>query len=229
MGRVDVQVEPEEWYGPDCGEAFDIIPHTRDASRLYPARVGRPIPLGLRAGHRVWALVSHATTTGRHPFATVVTEVLSIAPDRAYAVIQPVTGLQLGSAAAPLGTSALDLRVFRWGSAGPLTQGVIDAIFALFDGLGPGSYPIAPKGPGYVQRFWGATLATPLPESELSRWPPEGRRWSSGLRGSALTSALLGVRGVRRVELGRLTDDLLDYDPAPLMTLALHGVLARYI
>jgi hypothetical protein len=39
----------------------------------------------------------------------------------------------------------------------------------------------------------------------------------------------VSIEGVRNVRLGRLADDLLDYDPAPLTTLALNGVLPRYI
>jgi hypothetical protein len=227
--RVDMNVTPAVGYGPDCGSVIEVTPHTRDAAKLYPSTITSGIPLALKPGHRVWAAVGPATTNGRHPFATVVTEVLSVAHDRSYATIQPVTDLLPDNyALAVPGTSAFDLRIMRWGSAGPVTQPVLDATYAYFDRLGPGSYPIAPKGPGYVQRFWGPTLARPMPGLELDRWPPEGRRRSSGLRASELRAELLAVTGVERVGLGRLADDLLDYDPAPLMTLACVGVLPRY-
>lgn len=227
--RVDLNITPALGYGPDAGVVLDITPHTRDASKLYPIRSSVPIAPALQPGHRIWATVGHSTTAGRHPFATLVTEVLSVAPDRSYATIAPVSGLLPASyATAVAGTDAIDLRVLRWGTAGPVTQPVIDAVFAYFDGLGPGSYEIAPKAPGYVQRFWGADLASPMSGRALTRWPPEGRRWSSGLRASELRASILEVDGVDSVQIGRLADGLVDCDPAPLRTLALTGVLPRF-
>lgn len=227
--RIDLNVTPALGYGPDAGVVLDVSPFARHASRLYPARPGRTLPAAIRPGHRVWATVGHRSSGGRHPFATVVTEILSVASDRSYATIAPVTGLLPSTASlAVAGTDALDLAVHRWGTAGPVTQPVMDAVFAYFDELGPGSYLRAPKAPGYVQRFWGGTLAAPEPGEALLRWPPEGRRWPSGLRASELRAALLKVEGVEAVRIGKLADDLVDADPAPLRTLALHGVLPRY-
>lgn len=227
--RIDLNVTPALGYGPDAGIALDVTPYARNPSRLYPARPGRALPAALRPGHRVWATVGHRSAAGRHPFATVVTEVLRVANDRSYATIAPVTGLLPSTASLAIaGTDALDLTVHRWGTAGPVTQPVVDAVFAYFDGLGPGTYLRAPKAPGYVQRFWGGALAAPEPGEALLRWPPEGRRWPSGLRASELRAALLGVEGVEAVRIGKLADDLVDADPAPLRTLALHGVLPRF-
>lgn len=230
VSRVDVSIEAEGGYGPDAGVALDVIPHLRDASRLYPARAGGLIHEAIQVGHRVWAVVGHATTNGRHPFVTVVTEVVSIAADRSYATIAPVTALAPGTPGEAFEDSdPLDLCVLRWGTAGPVTEAVVSAVYDYFDALGPGSYVLAPKGPGHVERFSGADVAAPVPGVELTRWPPEGRRWSSGLRGSELRTQLVRIEGVRSVELGRLADDLLDYDPVPLATLALNGVLPRYV
>jgi uncharacterized phage protein gp47/JayE len=230
VSRVDVGVEAEDGYGPDAVVALDVIPFLRDASRLYPARAGGTIDLRLKPGHRVWAMVGHATTNGRHPFVTVVTEVVSVAADRAYATITAVTALAPGTQGeAFAGSDPLDLRVLRWGTAGPVTEALVNAVYDYFDMLGPGSYVVPPKGPGYVQRFSGSDVAAPVPGVELMRWPPEGRRWDSGLRASELRTSLVSIEGVRNVRLGRLADDLLDYDPAPLTTLALNGVLPRYI
>lgn len=229
VSRVDVRIAAEDGYGPDAGVALDVIPHTRDRTRLYPARLSGKIDARLRPGHRVWAAVGHRTTTGRHPFATVVTEVLSVAHDRSYATIRAVSGLAPGDPDEVFaGTDNLDLTVLRWGSAGPLTAPVVQAVFAYFDRLGPGSYPLAPKGPGYARRFGGGGVTAPVLSQGLSRWPPEGRRWSSGLRQSELTEALLAIEGVRAVAFAGLADGLLDYDPLPLHTLALNGVLPRY-
>ena len=234
--RVDVDISVAAGYGPDCGVAFDCIPSGRHVSRLYAARPGERVLDALRPGHRVWAAVGPSRSAGRHPFTTIVTEVLSIAPDRSYASIAPVSGLLPASLPITLDVGGqqipyvgeLELLVLRWGTAGPVTQGVIDAVHGYFDRLGPGSYTLAPKGPGYVQRFWPDQLATPEPGVELLRWPPEGRRWASSVRGSELRAEILRVAGVDSVELGRLSDALLDYDPAPLMTTALNGVLPRY-
>lgn len=228
--RVDLNITPGQGYGPDAGVVLDVTPHTRDASKLYPRALTMTIPRELEPGHRVWAAVGHRTTTGRHPFATVVTEVLSVAHDRSYATIVPVSGLlppNHTSIAVP-GTDQLDLTVLRWGTAGPITEPVLDAVFAYFDALGPGSYPIAPKGPGYVQRFYGDTLSAPKEEPAIVRWPPEGRRFNSGLRGSELRAAVLAVEGVVGVRVGKLADDLVDCDPIPLHTLSLNGCLPRY-
>ena len=227
--RVDMNITPALGYGPDAGVVLEVTPHTRDASRLYPANITSTIPLEIQPGQRVWAAVGPSTSNGQHAFATVVTEVLSVAHDRSYLTIQPVTDLLAPNhALAVPGTDALELKVLRWGTAGPVTQPAVDAVFAYFDQLGPGSYPIAPKGPGYVQRFWGDELAAPMDEQAILRWPPEGRRWSSALRASELRAMLLQVEGIEAVRLGKLADDLLDCDPAPLMTLSLNGVLPRY-
>lgn len=227
--RIDIDITPALGYGPDAGVAYDAIPFARDAARLYPARAGERVPDGLDAGHRVWAAVGLSTSNGRHAFATVVTEVLSVANDRSFVTIQRVSDLLPSSASLVVpGTNSPELVVLRWGTAGPVTQGVVDAVSNYFDQLGPGSFLLAPKGPGYVQRFWGDELATPEPGVELTRWPPEGRRWASGVRGSELRAAILRVPGVEAVVLGRLSDGLVDYDPEPLKTLALNGVLPRY-
>lgn len=228
--RIDLNLTAGQGYGPDAGIVVDVTPHTRDTSKLYPRALTLKIPDALEPGHRVWVTAGHRTTTGRHPFATVVTEVLSVAHDRSYATIRPLSGLlppNYASVSVP-GSDQLDLTVLRWGTAGPITQPVLDAVFAYFDALGPGSYPIAPKGPGYVQRFHGSTLAMPKEEPAILRWPPEGRRWNSGLRGAELRAAILAVEGVVGVRIGKLADDLVDYDPMPLCTLALNGVLPRY-
>ncbi len=227
--RVDMNITPALGYGPDAGVVLEVTPHTRHASKLYPASIAGTIPPAIAPGQRVWAAIGPSTASGQHAFATVVTEVLSVAHDRSYLTIQPVTDLLAPNhALAVPGTDALSLQVLRWGTAGPVTQPAIDAVFSYFDELGPGSYPIAPKGPGYVQRFWGSELAAPMDEPAIHRWPPEGRRWSSGLRASELRARLLEVEGIAHVRLGKLADDLLDCDPAPLTTLSLNGVLPRY-
>lgn len=227
--RVDMNITPALGYGPDAGIVLEVTPHTRDPVKLYPASIAGTIPPQIEPGQRVWAAVGPSTSNGQHAFATVVTEVLSVAHDRSYLTIQPVTDLLAPNhGLAVPGTDALELKVLRWGTAGPVTQPAVDAVYAYFDALGPGSYPIAPKGPGYVQRFWGDELAAPMDEPAILRWPPEGRRWSSALRASELRARLLQVEGIEAVRLGKLADDLLDCDPGPLMTLSLNGVLPRY-
>ena len=130
------------------------------------------------------------------------------------------------------GEAALDtmaLVVLRWGSAGPLTQPVLDATFAYFDQLGPGSYASAPKGPGYMRHF-NAFVTPAMPGRAITRWPAEGRRWASGLRSTELRAALLAIEGVRSVTLEPTGSpgESVDFDPTPLQTLALTGTVARY-
>lgn len=229
INRIDVRIDAEDGYGPDAGIALDVLPHTRHASRLYPSRVGAQIDERIRPGTRIWACVAEASTVGRNAFATLVTTVEGVALDRSYVEIAPVSALVPGDPAEVFaGTDRLDLRVVRWGTAGPLTQPVLDAVFSYFDGLGPGSYLLAPKGPGYVRRFWGTGVAPPEPGLSAERWPPEGRRWSSSLRASELRAELLAITGIRAATIGELADDLIDADPALFRTLALAGVIPRY-
>lgn len=222
---VVVEITPQDGYGPDCGASVDVVPHMRHATNLYAASSGLQIDPRLQPGHRVWVTVGHATSDVRHAFATVVTEILSISTDRTIATIADVSDLGPG-------TTALDgglLQVLRWGSAGPLTQPVIDAVFAYYDQLGPGSYTVPPQGPGFVQHFQSG-VAPALPGDGLARWPAEGRRWNSSLRASEIRAAIMAIPGVHGALLAPVGDDggLFDFDPAVFKTLACNGVVALY-
>lgn len=226
-GIIDLDIEPHDGYGPDSGVSLDIVPSVKDAALLYPA--SGTIDDAIEVGHRVWAQVGHATADAISPFATVVTEILSISSDRAYATIASVADL----APTPVGHSILEtpysLVVHRWGTAGPLTQSVLDAVYGYYDQLGPGSYILPPKGPGYMSKF-GQNVYPPAPSHlSVSRWPSEGRRWSSGLRASELRAAILAIEGVKSVAVGADQDDLIDFDPKLWETLALTGCIPRYV
>lgn len=225
VNTVAARITAQNGYGPDCGVALDVTPYVRHATRLYSPTNGVAIDASIQPGQRVWVTVGPSTTDGHHPFATIVTTVLSVDSARMFATVTDVSAV--GPGADALDTA--ELVVLRWGSAGPLTQPCLDVVFAYFDQLGPGSYTEPPKGPGYMRHF-NAFVTSPLPGQSVERWPPEGRSWSSGLRSTELRAALLAVQGVRNVSLSPVddADELLDFDPSPLQTLALTGCIARY-
>lgn len=223
---VEVGIKPQDGFGPDCGVALDVTPYQRHATRLYSPTNGVAIDASLEAGQRVWVTVGPSTTDGRHAFATIVTTILSVDSERMYVTVPDLSAVGPG----PNDYEPTLLVALRWGSAGPLTQPCLDKVFAYFDQLGPGSYTQPPMGPGYMRHF--NTFVTPaLPGHSLDRWPPEGRRWSSGLRSTELRAALLAVTGVKSVTLAPVGSpgELIDFDPTPMQTLALSGCVVKAI
>lgn len=221
---VDVVVTAQSGYEPDCGASIDVTPALRHPTNLYSDTPGVPIDDRLDVGQRVWVTVGPSTTDGHHAFATVVTTILSVDHDRMYVTVADLTAI-----APP--TSSWDSTYYyalRWGSAGPLTQPCLDAVFGYFDRLGPGSYTEPPRGPSYVQHFSSAASPS-LPGHALTRWPPEGRRWGSGLRATELRAELLAVPGVQSVEISPAGSpgELVDFDATPMQTLALSGCVVR--
>jgi hypothetical protein len=217
---LELSIEAQPGYGPDCGVALDVTPYARHQTRLYAAAQGTQVDPSLRIGQRVWATVGHLNADGRHAFATVVTPILNIAGDRTYVEIADVTVLGPGS--------GFLLHVLRWGSAGPLTQACVDAVFAYYDALGPGSYLEPPHSANYVAHY-SSDIAPIETGQAVTRWPPEGRRWASSLRASELRAALLTIEGVSDVQLYPVGDPggLIDFDPGVFRTLALTGVVPR--
>jgi hypothetical protein len=217
---LELSIEAQPGYGPDCGKALDVTPYERHATRLYASTSGAQVDPSLRPGQRVWATVGHLGADKRHAFATVVTPILNIAGDRTYVEIADVSTLGPGEAAV--------LSVLRWGSAGPLTEACVDAVFAYYDALGPGSYLEPPHSANYVAHY-SSDIAPIETGQAVTRWPPEGRRWASSLRASELRAELLTIEGVSDVQLypvGTL-GGLIDFDPVVFCTLALTGVVPR--
>jgi hypothetical protein len=222
---VETRVTPQDGYGPDCGVTLDVTPYQRHASKLYSPTNGVRIDASLAAGQRVWVTVGPSTTDGHHSFATVVTTILSVDSDRMFVTVADLSAI----GPAPNAYDNTALVALRWGSAGPLTQACLDATFAYFDGLGPGSYTEPPKGPGYMRHF-NAFVTPALAGHAMTRWPAEGRRWSSGLRANELRASLLAVEGVKSVALAPVgaSSEIVDFDATPLQTLALSGAVVRY-
>jgi uncharacterized phage protein gp47/JayE len=226
INAVEVIVTALDGYGPDSGTVVEVAPYVASATRLYAAADGDPIDTDILPGQRVWVTVGHSQTDGRLAYATVVTEVLNLDAEGKYATIADVTALGPGASA----LDGSDLVVLRWGSAGRLTQQLLDVVYAYYDQLGPGSYTAAPFGPGFA-KYFQPTVTTLAPGVGASRWPPEGRRWASGVRASELRAALMAVEGVDNVLL-RAADgngQLIDYDPLLFQTCALSGCLVKYL
>jgi uncharacterized phage protein gp47/JayE len=223
---IDLDIEPHDGYGPDSGVAADIVPAVPSSYQLWPA--SGTVPDELKVGDRVWVTVGNSSAGAQHAFATVVTEVLGITSDRSMATIADVSALAPESIGHYDLENQYSLVIKRWGTAGPLTQPVLDAVFTYFDQLGPGSYLLPPKGPGYMKHF-GSNVYPPAPgHLAVSRWPEEGRRWSSGLRASELRASILAIEGVKSVAIGAESDDLVDFDPILFSTLAIAGCVPRY-
>jgi hypothetical protein len=217
---LELAIEAQPGFGPDCGKALDVTPYERHATRLYAAVEGGQVDPSLRPGQRVWATVGNLIADDRHAFATVVTTILAISGDRSYVEIADVTVL------GPAGPAILS--VLRWGSAGPLTEACVDAVFAYYDALGPGSYLEPPHSANYVAHY-SSDIAPIETGQAVTRWPPEGRRWASSLRASELRAELLRIEGVSDVQLYPVGDPggLIDFDPVVFCTLALTGVVPR--
>lgn len=225
---VVISILARDGYGPDAGVALDITPSIRHRTKLYAATFGGEVHPSLQLGQRVWVAVGPAKADLRHAFATVVTTIQGVHSQ--YVSVPDLTALCPGLDALYGG----ELRALRWGTAGPLTQPVLDAAFAYFDQLGPGSYTEVPRGPNYAREF-GST-AVGLPGSGVLRWPPESRRWSSSVRESELRPRLLAIRGISAVGVtseglkadGTRDTTIIDYEPAVFRTLALTGVIPKY-
>jgi hypothetical protein len=213
-------VDPLTGYGPDCGAVVEYIPHTISTTKLYPVAAPDTVHSGFRVGHRVW--VTLAKLGDRKPFVTFVTPIVAIPSDRKYVVVADVTG----AFNATDGDGVPQLR--EWGSAGPLTQPVVDAVFDYFTNLGPGSYTNTPMGPGYMRGFRPTGVVIPLPGTSIDRWPDEGRRWAAGLRESELNARIIAIKGVREAVISRDLETIFDIDPIAMRTLALRGVKVIY-
>ncbi len=222
--ELEIVVDALPGYGPDCGVAIDNAMSTYVTfTRLYPATPG--IDPSLKVGHRVW-VVLRRFSQDRLPTLTYVTEIVAIPPDRTYVEIADWRGAV--NATEP-GLSYYTLPI-RWGSAGPLTQPIIDAVHDYFDKLGPGGYTDPPKGPGYLRAFVPSLPIIPQPGTSLSRWPPEGRRWSGSLRASELNARVLAIKGVRSAPFNQILSSVtIDFDPLVFQTLAFRSVLPRYL
>lgn len=215
--QFDMLVTALPGYGPDCGVALDYTPYTTvDYTKLYPTSLA--VDPSLKVGDRVWVQLQRLGADSRIPYLTVVTTIVAIPSDYAYVEVADLTG-------AANATDITYMAIVRWGSAGPITQQVIDAVYDYFDGLGPGSYIETPKGPTYLRAFFASGAITPLPGVAINRWPSESRRWPSGLRWSELSARIVAIKGVRSVG---VVGDMLDFDPLPLHTLAFRGVIPAY-
>lgn len=212
-------VDPLTGYGPDCGEIVEYTPYTLSTTKLYPNAAPDTVHSSFRVGHRVW--ITLAKLGGRKPFITFVTPIVSIPSDRKYVVIADI----LGAFNASDGTEP---QLLEWGSAGPLTQPVIDAVFDYFADLGPGSYTETPKGPGYMRAFRTTGSVIPVPGAPIERWPNEGRRWAAGLRESEINARVVAIKGVRAAVIDRDLETTFDIDPIAMRTLALRGVKVIY-
>jgi Baseplate J-like protein len=222
-----VTVDARDGFGPDCGVALDYTPDLadRDSRDLRPDSVTGVVDASLRPGHRVWVAVGPATGDIRHALATVVTPILSVAGDRTAVTIADVAALLPGLHDEYGGK----LVAVRWGSAGPLTQPVLDASYAYYDQLGPGSYTEPPLGPGYARNF-GST-APAVPGAGVTRWPPESMRWSSSMRESELRARLMAIPGVDGATISAMGDiglKIADFEPSVFRTLALTAAVVRY-
>jgi hypothetical protein len=222
-----VVIVPREGYGPDCGEVLDYQPpvNLRSATQLHPTT--GTVDASLQPGHRVWVAVAASTVDSRCAFATIVTTIQTMSSDRAYVTVSDVSVLCPGLESLYGG----ELVAIRWGSAGPLTQPTLDATYAYYDQLGPGSYTTMPRGPRYAREF-SDTVAVALPGSGVERWPPESRRWSSSVRESELRARLMDIEGMDQASVFALAypvaSILPDFEPAVFKTLALTGVIPRY-
>lgn len=231
--NLNLQVTANEGYGPDCGDGVAVqTPYGGSpvsSTKLYPTTSGA-VPSALQAGHRIWVRFrpsSSRVNSLYSPCMTVVTTILSVDKDAAF-----VTVADLSKALPPhdsvayegMGSAYAAPMVVDWGPAGPLTQPVLDAVYDYYDSLGPGSYLDAPKDPSYVRQFYtGSTAIAPYRGTAISRWPAEGRRWSSSFRGSELLARIMAIPGVKSV-----SSSFADMDALPFHTLAPRSVVARY-
>jgi len=207
-----IVVSPKPGFRADSGFGLAQVhasPTVPTNAQLHPDAPATEVDPRLRVGDRVWVTVGdNADTLSLRSYATIVTPITGFARDRAYATIDPLVG----------GT------VIEWGTAGPVMQPMLTAIFDYFDELGPGSYREAPKDPGYVRKFSANGLdAAPELGKVIDRWPSEGRRWRSGFRSAELMQRLLAVEGVRSV-----TIPFADFDPLPLHKIWLRGAQVLY-
>lgn len=235
-GALDVFITPQPGFGPDSGFSGVYVPHTSSLTKLYPATNTSRVDTRIKAGHRVWVRVNVGDQR-RHGAVTVVTTVSSVDPDGSFLCIPTLAGLTTKSDLTLTDPVSADdselLTVGEWGTAGPLTQPVIDAVYSYYDALGPGSYFERPLDPGYLRVFRATGVIAPYPGMSIRRWPSEGRRWSSGLRMSELEAKIVSVEGVRGVTFGRGGVELganqsNDFDPVPFHTLALPSCAVRY-
>lgn len=213
---LDITVTPQPGYGPDAGTNYSHVPYTVDSSNpqiLYTEGATTDVNTAVRVGDRVWvARGENPNKDTRRGYITSVERVVSL-PSTGYTAVVPVFDVT-GIPKIPL----------EWGAAGPLTQPIIDAVFDYFDGMGPGSYRVAPKDPGYLREFFAAgTDIQPEPGQIVERWPPEDRRWPAGFRASELRARILAIPGVASVSI-----PFADCDPRPLKKLFLRGVKVRY-
>lgn len=224
---LKITVTAQDGYGPDCGvNVAPITPYiatyaVESSTKLYSTGSTTELDESIAAGQRVWVRIrptSTGLTANRAPALTIVTTILSVDKSRIYVT---VPGLAYADAE---GGKFYQAAILDWGVAGPLTQPIIDATYDYYDQLGPGGYIDAPKDPNYVRQFeTGTAEVAPYSGISLSRWPPEGRRWAGGFRGSELFARLMAIKGVKSVAM-----DFADFDPLPFYTLAPRSVVARY-
>jgi uncharacterized phage protein gp47/JayE len=237
---LNLEIAPQEGYGPDCGVALaPINPHTDRESngnvRLYPStNTGTGlatdfVDASLAPGQRVWVQLKTVSQplTGLNsigaPMITVVTTITSVDRGRLFVTVPDLDKAD-GGAGSSFGVY-FGAYILAWGPAGPLTQPIIDAVYDYYDQLGPGGYLEPPKDPTYVRQFQPAVSAVAVhPGLSLSRWPPEGRRWAGGFRLNELWSRFMAIKGVKSVGSG-----FHEFDPLPFHTLALRGVTPRYV
>jgi hypothetical protein len=214
---LGVAITPMPGYGADSGVSFGHVPSvTNDMTRVY-ADSGSRVSSRLKVGDRVTVTLK-SSVSNYYPVTSVTTQVIGIDYDRRFAIIPDLTPIAM-----MMWPVVADARISYWTYAGPLNQLVETAIYDYFDSLGPGHYTSPALNPGY-QVDKGVTVPRFAATSSIERWPDPGRRWHGGFRKSALLAKLHAIEGVKSVTVARSDGTaLVDFDPAPLQTLAFAG------
>lgn len=221
-GVIDLRITPAYGYGNDCGTDWQSIGHDADTdtARLY---VTGTMP-AFQPGHRVWFRLG-AKGGDQQLACTVVARINAVSRNRDYVTV-PDFG-KFGRIIDP-SRWASALEVIDWGSAGPLTQPVLDAVYDYYGALGPGSFVTPDYGAGY-QRARGHANVRSFSSVRVDRWPFEGYRWPSGVRTNMLLAKVRAIPGVISAAMAgsAMAPVAIDYDPAPLKTAALGSVRVR--
>lgn len=222
---ISIVVTPSLGYGPDSGVSLSYTGSTTEPNRLPTAA---PIDARIKSGHRVAVTIFGAPETTGYPamYVQFVTRILAIAPDRSYATI--AEHLPISRALYMPRTISFPSYAVQWRTCGPLHAPVLAAAQDYFADLGPGSYLVPPKDPGYQDAF-GAALPAFSAGVGIDRWPSEGRRWASSFRVSKLRAKILEVKGVRDLVIQSGGNEAInDYDPLPFYTLQPSGIEVLY-
>lgn len=224
ISAVDITVTPAFGYGNDVGQNWQSIGHTAyaDTERLYATGTMPPF----QVGHRVWYRLIAGDSDGQLAL-TVVAPIVAVSRNRDYVTVGDFA--KLARIVDP--TRFLPkLEVLDWGTAGPLTQPVLDAIYDYYDALGPGSFVTPEYGASYQVARGHAGVRT-FPSARHRRWPTEGYRWSSGVRTGMLLARIRSIPGVISAQMAgtSMAPVAIDYDPCPLKTAALGTARVRIL